>query len=158
MPRFVIAEAQSEADLAEVAALFDAYAASLPIDLGYQDFATERATLPGRYARPGGALLLARDTAGMALGCVALRARDGGRAEIKRLYVAPFARGLGLGRALLDAVTQAAVGLGHGALCLDTLPFMTEAQALYRRAGFQPILAYDEAAPPGTVFLGRDLP
>jgi GNAT superfamily N-acetyltransferase len=158
MAAFQITEALSAPEIAAVAALFDAYAASLPIELGYQDFATERATLPGKYVRPGGVLLLARDAAGSPLGCVALRALGGGRAEIKRLYVAPAARGLGLGRALLAGVTQAAIELGHGALCLDTLPFMAEAQARYMRAGFLPIPPYGESPVPGTAFLGKELP
>lgn len=157
MADFQIAEARSGADIEAVATLFSAYAASLPIDLAYQGFAAELAMLPGQYVPPGGALLLARNAAGLALGCVALRALGEGRAEIKRLYVAPEARGLGLGKALLEAVTRTAANIGHGALCLDTLPFMAEAQALYLAAGFRPIPPYDAAAVPGTVFLGKVL-
>ena len=157
MPAIFIAPASIDADIAAVAALFDAYAASLPVDLAYQDFATERATLPGKYVPPGGALLLARDAAGEALGCIALRALDAGRGEIKRLYVAPAGRGAGVGRALLAAVTREAARLGHRALCLDTLPFMDAAQALYLADGFHPIAAYYETPVQGTVFLGKVL-
>ncbi|MES2712538.1 MAG: GNAT family N-acetyltransferase [Pseudomonadota bacterium] len=154
-----IAQASTKDDIAAVAALFDAYAASLPVDLGYQGFAAERAGLPGAYAPPSGALLLARDAAGVALGCVALRAlNDTSAGEIKRLYVAPAARGLGLGKALLAAVSQAAMACGYRALCLDTLPFMAEAQALYRANGFGEIPPYYATALPGTVFLGKVLP
>ena len=138
--------------------MFRAYAASLPIDLGYQDFETELSTLPGKYAAPGGALLLARDAAGAAIGCVALRPMaDAGCCEMKRLYVAPAARGLGLGRALLDAILAEAVRLGYREIRLDTLPTMVEAIAMYRRHGFTPIAAYYATAPAGTLFLGRTL-
>lgn len=157
MAGFDIAEARNGADVAMVADLFDAYAASLPIDLSYQGFAAERASLPGQYAPPGGALLLARDARKAGIGCIALRASGAGRGEIKRLYVAPAARGMGLGKALLAAVTRAAAGLGHRALCLDTLPFMAEAQALYLAAGFRPIAPYYDSPVPGTVFLGKVL-
>lgn len=158
MARFHIAEARNGAEIAMVADLFDAYAASLPIDLTYQGFASERATLPGHYVPPGGALLLARDAQGVGIGCIALRASGAGRGEIKRLYVVPAGRGMGLGKALLAAVTRAAAGLGHHALCLDTLPFMAEAQALYLAAGFRPIAPYYDSPVPGTVFLGKVLP
>ena len=157
MAGFHIAAASGGADIAAVAALFDADAASPPIDLSWQDFAAERAASPGKYAPPGGALLLARNAARVALGCVALRAPGEGRAEIKRLYVAPTARGLGLGKALLAAVTNAAASPGHGALCLDTLPFMAEARALYLAAGFRPIPPYYDSPVPGAVFLGKAL-
>ncbi|MBR0653485.1 GNAT family N-acetyltransferase [Roseomonas arctica] len=151
-------EASAPTDVAAVAALFEAYAASLPAGIGVQDFSAERATLPGQYAPPGGALILARAAEGTPLGCVGLRSIGDARGEIKRLYVAPEARGLGLGRALLEAATRAAVGLGHGAIWLDSLPSMTAAQALYRAAGFRPIPRYNDSQVPGTVFFGKDLP
>ena len=66
--------------------------------------------------------------------------------------------GLGLGKALLAAVTDAAASLGHGALCLDTLLFMAKARALYLAAGFRPIPPYYDSPVPGTVFLGKALP
>ncbi len=160
---FTIAPLASGADLDDARALFRAYAASLPIDLGYQGFATELATLPGAYVPPGGALLLARDREGRAIGCVALRAlvdRDGplppaAVCEMKRLYVAPAARGLGLGRALMAAILDEAGRLGYRELRLDTLPTMTAAIAMYRAAGFVPVAPYYDTAPAGTIFLGR---
>ena len=142
-PTFTIAPLQAGADLDEARALFRAYAASLPIDLAYQGFATELATLPGAYAAPAGALLLARDGAGAAIGCVALRPlADPGCCEMKRLFVAPTARGLGLGRALMEAIVGEAARLGYREVRLDTLPTMTAAIAMYRAAGFVPIAPY----------------
>jgi ribosomal protein S18 acetylase RimI-like enzyme len=157
-PRFRIAPAATAADLAAVRLLFQAYADGLGVDLGYQDFPTELSTLPGKYAPPAGALLLARDAGGTPIGCVAIRpaGADGG-CEMKRLYVAPAARGLGLGRALLDAVLGEAARLGYREIRLDTLPTMTEAIAMYRRHGFAPIAPYYEGAPAGTLFLARAL-
>lgn len=154
-PPFTIAEAATAADLDAVRVLFGAYAASLPVDLTYQDFVTELATLPGKYAPPAGTLLLARDRAGAAIGCVGLRPLAEGVAEMKRLYVDPAARGLGLGRILMDAVIAAAERLGYRELRLDTLPTMAAAIAMYRAAGFEPIAPYYDGAPAGTLFLGR---
>ncbi len=101
-------------DLQAVADLFRAYAASLDIDLAYQEFASELAGLPGKYAPPRGMLLLARDEAGAALGCVGLRPLEQETVgEIKRLYILPSARGLGLGRALAEAAIKQARLLGY---------------------------------------------
>jgi len=144
-------------DLDAVAALFDGYAASLPVDLGYQDFAAELAGLPGKYAAPHGALLLARDSAGAPLGCVALRPLDDGVCEMKRLFLRPEARGTGLGRALAEAIVAAGRERGYRELRLDTLPSMTSAIALYERLGFERIEPYYAPTPPGTVFMALQL-
>ena len=148
-PVFHITHAASTADLAVVAELFRAYAAAIGVDLGYQDFETELATLPGKYAAPSGALLIARDDQGVPLGCVALRPMGtDGCCEMKRLYVSPAARGLGLGRALFSAIFAEADRLGYREIRLDTLPTMTEAIALYRKAGFEEIDPYTTPLPP----------
>ena len=155
---FHIRPARTADDLAATAALFEAYATSLPVDLGYQDFAAELATLPGKYAPPGGELLLARDAAGAPLGCVGLRPlASEGCCEMKRLYLTPAARGLGLGRAMTEAVIEIARRLGYRDLRLDTLPTMTAAIALYEQMGFQRIAPYYAPVPPGTIFLGLEL-
>lgn len=154
---FTIASVGCADDLDAARLLFRAYAASLPIDLGYQDFASELATLPGKYAPPAGALLLARDRAGSAIGCVGVRPLHDEACEMKRLYVDPAARGLGLGRALMDAAIAEAIRLGYRELRLDTLPAMTAAIAMYRAAGFEPMAPYYDGAPEGTLFLARSL-
>ena len=156
-PAFAIAAA-SPTDVEAVAALLRAYAASLPVDLAYQNFAAELATLPGPYAPPLGALLLARSPVGAAIGCVALRPlADRGAAEMKRLYVAPEGRGLGLGRALVEAIVREAGRLGYGEIRLDTLPSMRQAQALYRKCGFAEALPYYPTPVAGTLFMRRSL-
>jgi ribosomal protein S18 acetylase RimI-like enzyme len=155
---FHIAPVRSDDDLRAAAALFDRYAAALEVDLAYQGFAEELAGLPGQYAPPAGALLLARGQAGEAIGCVGLRPMaEPGCCEMKRLYVAPSGRGLGLGRALAEAVIGEAVRLGYREMRLDTLPTMSSAIALYETLGFARIAAYYDTAPDGTIFLGLGL-
>lgn len=156
--RVRIAPASGPDDMRILAELFRGYAASLPVDLGYQDFDDELAALPGKYAPPQGALLLARGTDGAALGCVGLRAlAEDGVCEMKRLYLLPAARGLGLGRALAEAVIAEARRLGYRELRLDTLPSMTRAIEIYGQMGFAPIGPYYAPTPPGTVFLALTL-
>ena len=155
---FRIAIADSDGDVIAVAALLEAYASSIGVDLSYQGFDEELATLPGQYAAPGGVLLLARRADGEPLGCVGLRRLHGDVAEMKRLYVAPSARGLGLGRALLHAVLAAAGDLGYVEVRLDTLPTMHAAIAMYRSAGFTSVAPYYDTAPAGTLFFARRPP
>jgi GNAT superfamily N-acetyltransferase len=155
---FRILPAKTAADIDAAAMLFRAYAASLPIDLAYQGFEAELAALPGKYAPPSGALLLARGAGGDALGCVALRRIEPeGCCEMKRLYVSPQGRGTGLGKALVDAVVREARRIGYLEVRLDTLGTMIEALALYRNAGFMPIEPYYDTPITGTVFLARRL-
>ncbi|MBY8826164.1 GNAT family N-acetyltransferase [Sphingomonas colocasiae] len=145
-------------DLADVAALFRAYAASLDVDLAYQDFADELAGLPGRYAPPMGALLIARNGEGAPLGCIALRPmKNPACCEMKRLFVAPAGRGLGLGRRLADALIAVAKELGYREMWLDTLPSMAAAQSLYRTMGFVVVDPYYASPVAGTLFMRRML-
>jgi ribosomal protein S18 acetylase RimI-like enzyme len=156
-----ITPVRTVADLAAATALFRAYAASLEVDLAYQGFEAELAGLPGKYAPPRGELLLARGEDGAPLGCVALRPMDeAGCAEMKRLYVQPAGRGMGLGRALVEAIIARATALGYREMRLDSLPSMGDAIALYRKCGFEPMAPYYATPIAGTVFLrlslGRD--
>lgn len=152
---FLIRPVRSAEDRRDAAALVAAYGASLGVDLSYQGFETELAGLPGRYAPPGGEMLLARGAGAVPLGCVALRPLDRlGLCEMKRLYVVPAGRGTGLGLALVEAVLGEARRIGYARVVLDTLPFMAEAVALYRRAGFTEIEPYYRTPVAGTIFLG----
>ena len=158
IPDFRIAPVASADDLEAAVALIRAYAASLDVDLSYQDFEAEMAAMPGKYKPPGGALLLARGSEGAPLGCVALRPIEPpGCCEMKRLYVTPQGRGLGLGRTLVDAVISEARRIGYKEMRLDTLPSMNEARALYRRLGFEEMAAYYETPVAGTAFMRRSL-
>jgi ribosomal protein S18 acetylase RimI-like enzyme len=147
-----IADAHSGDLLLEARALIEEYAASLGIDLEFQGFDAELASLPGDYAPPGGRLLLAR-VDGQSAGCVAVRPLDAGLCEMKRLYVRPLFRGRGLGRELAEAAVSAARAAGHRAMRLDTLATMGAAQGLYQELGFRPIAPYRHNPHPGTEFL-----
>ena len=131
--------------------LFREYAQAIGVDLEYQGFAAELASLPGPYAPPNGALLIARAGTDVA-GCVALRPLDARTGEMKRLYVRPEYRSTGLGGRLIEAVIDAAREAGYSELRLDTLPTMASAQALYRRLGFIEIPPYNDKYLPGTQF------
>lgn len=157
-PAILIGPVRTADDLAATAGLFRAYAASLEVDLSYQAFAGELAGLPGAYAPPDGALLLACDTGGVPVGCIALRSMAAsGQCEMKRLYVAPEGRGLGVGRALAVDLIAEARRIGYTGMRLDTLPSMDQAQRLYKRLGFVPIDPHYETPITGTVFLGLSL-
>lgn len=157
-PSFIIAPARGAKDVAVVARLLETYAASLPVDLSYQDFEGELAGLPGRYVPPGGEILLASSLVGAPLGCVALRPLEkDGCCEMKRLYVVPEARALGLGRALAGRIVREAVRIGYREIRLDTLPSMASAISLYRRMGFEPIAPYYCGAPEDSLFLALRL-
>jgi putative acetyltransferase len=132
--------------------LFEEYAAWLRIDLCFQGFAQELATLPGGYAPPRGRLLLALDDNGPA-GCVALRPAGDTVCEMKRLFVKPAFQGRGLGRTLAQQVIAEARALGYSRMVLDTLPFMHPALRLYESLGFVRRSAYYQTPLPDTVFM-----
>ena len=140
----------------EVRALLREYAAALPFELDFQDFDRELAGLPGAYTPPRGALLLAR-VDGEAAGCVALRPLAENACELKRLFVRPAARGLGLGRRLTTAIVSEARRLGYARMRLDTTPGMEAAQALYAELGFVETAPYRHNPVPGTRFLELEL-
>ncbi len=98
-------QAASAADIEAAHGLFLAYAESLDFSLCFQGFDGELAQLPGYYAPPTGRVLLARVDGALA-GCIALRDLGEGNCEMKRLYVDPGFRGLGLGRRLAEAVNR----------------------------------------------------
>ncbi len=157
-PGFTLSSPVSPSDLEAVRGLFRAYAASLPVDLGYQGFEDELASLPGAYQPPQGGLLLARGADGSALGCGAFRPMArAGDCEMKRVYIAPQARGLGLGVAMVEGLMAMARQAGYRMIALDTLPSMVEAHRLYAKLGFTPIAPYYDTPIAGTVFLGRTL-
>lgn len=151
-----IREAQFPQHLEAARAIFREYAASLGIDLSFQDFETELADLPGKYAPPQGRVLLAwRDSA--VIGSVAMRPLDETICEMKRLYVRPAGRGEQLGKRLAEHVLRVAKETGYTKIRLDTLPTMQPAQHLYASLGFVDIPAYVFNPVEGTRFLELDL-
>ncbi|TAM57996.1 GNAT family N-acetyltransferase [bacterium] len=151
-----IAVASAPAQIETVRALFREYAASLDVDLCFQDFEHELATLPGGYAPPRGTLLLAR-VDGTPAGCIALRPLENGVCEMKRLYVRPEYRKSGLGRELARRVLEDAKALHYHAIRLDTLPSMGAAIALYHALGFREVAPYRHNPVAGALFLERNL-
>ena len=155
--KITIRLAHSATDISSVAVLFSVYADSLDITLSYQGFDAELASLPGNYASPRGALLLA-EIDGTICGCVAMRPTpDEGICEMKRLYVASNFRGLGIGQMLADAIIICAQQAGYTRIRLDTLPSMHHAIRLYEGLGFYRIEAYYDTPIAGTVFMEKQL-
>lgn len=152
-----IIHATTAPDLDDVRALFQEYADMLDVELCFQGFAQELATLPGKYAPPQGCLLLARDGE-KAVGCVALRPmKETAVCEMKRLYVQPSHRGTGLGRQLAGLILEEARARGYATMRLDTLAKLKPAIQLYRDLGFVEIPEYYRNPLPEVVYMERDL-
>ncbi|WP_294235909.1 GNAT family N-acetyltransferase [uncultured Sphingomonas sp.] len=132
------------------------FVASPSVSLDYQGNEAEFATLPGKYARPGGCVLLA-DRDGAINGCIAFRRVSATIAEMKRLYVRPRARGGRLGQRLVEALIVEARAQRYAEIRLDVLAEFTWARALYARFGFVPAEPVSHNPLPGTAFLGLRL-
>ncbi|HET7836014.1 MAG TPA: GNAT family N-acetyltransferase [Variovorax sp.] len=179
-PEIVMITPDEPHEMDAVRAIFRDYADSLGIDLGFQNFEQELANLPGEYAEPRGALLLAvvdvREVAvpvdakplaraqgqlAHVAGCCALRPLDTAdypnAAEMKRLYVRPQFRGVGLGRQLAEAILDVARGAGYACVLLDTLDDMESARALYEDLGFSEVPPYYHNPIAGSHYLKVDL-
>jgi putative acetyltransferase len=151
-----IREAMDAADHRVARDLFLEYAASLGFALDFQDFESEIASLPGAYAPPVGCILIAATESGPC-GCVALRPFSRDVCEMKRLYVRPAARKLGVGRALADAVIAQARERGYARMRLDTVASMVEATRLYESLRFHEIEPYRCNPVEGARFFELDL-
>jgi GNAT superfamily N-acetyltransferase len=152
-----IAAVSQPAELEAARALFREYAAGLGIDLAFQGFEEELAGLPGKYAAPGGIILLA--WAGPEpVGCIALRPMaEPGCCEVKRLFVRSAARGARLGDRLAAECLAFARSAGYRRAYLDTLLSMTPARRLYASHGFQPVSAYYDNPLPDVEYMALDL-
>lgn len=153
----MIRDAAGPADIETVRTLFVEYGESLNFSLCFQGFDEELETLPGQYAPPGGRLLLA-EVASKTAGVVGLRPRErDGLCEMKRLYLRPTFRGLGLGRRLAETVIAAAREAAYSRMVLDTVETMAEAGALYRDLGFVEIPPYYDNPTPGVRYYALQL-
>lgn len=148
---------RSDEDLAVTKILIYEYTAWLDMDLNYQSFTTEMELFPGKYTPPTGELLLAKSSQGDPLGCVAVRGLSDSICEMKRLFVKDSAKGLGVGKALVQAIVDAARVLGYRSMRLDSLPKMGAALGLYHAMGFVQIDPYYESPFSETRFLELDL-
>ncbi len=151
-----IVEVHNGRNLQYIRQLFKEYANSLKISLDFQDFDQELAGLPGAYMSPDGCLLLA-DWDKQVAGCVALRKLCDNICEMKRLYIRPQFRGLGIGKSLAETVIKQAVVMGYSRMRLDTLPTMEAARAMYSSLGFKEVNAYCYNPIEGTVFMELQL-
>jgi GNAT superfamily N-acetyltransferase len=151
-----ICQAATAEQVAISRVLFEEYAGWLGIDLSFQGFALELASLPGRYSPPAGRLLLAMAGADAA-GCVAIRPLTASVCEMKRLFVRPKFRGKHVGRLLAERIVAEARSLGYQTMRLDTLPQMRAAIRIYKTLGFVPYAAYYDTPLPGTVFMELQL-
>ncbi len=143
-------------DLDSVRKLFREYEAELGVDLCFQGFEEELSSLPGKYAEPRGAILLALEGEEPA-GVVALRPLGETQCEMKRLYVRPAQRGIGTGRKLAQAIILVARGKGYGSMVLDTLERLQPAIRLYESLGFRRCEPYYSNPEPDVVFMRLEL-
>jgi len=156
-------------DMPAAAFLFREYAQSIAhiaaTSFAQQNLDEELRTLPGKYAEPGGCILLAYELSGDPIGCVALRPIDSAThdlpgervCEMKRLYTRPAARGLGAGRRLCEELITFARHAGYTLMKLDTEPELEAACALYRALGFVEIPRYNDDPKMETLYLGLRL-
>ena len=156
LPAITIERATTPEQLAAARELFVEYADLLGVDLGFQGFDEELASLPGEYAAPGGELLLAHVDGALA-GCGGFRAlpeADHPNAcEMKRLFVRRAFRRFGLGRLLAQALMDRARGIGYSVMLLDTLDEMESARELYATLGFVEVPPYYYNPIPGAHYL-----
>ena len=142
---FQICTPCTPAEVDDVRLLFAEYAKNLGVDLCFQSFDAELASLPGEYAAPRGVLLTAVSS-GNLVGCCALRPLDTAdypnACELKRLYVRPKFRGCGVGRMLAEAILDAARQTNYDHVLLDTLSEMESARSLYEDLGFVEVPPY----------------
>jgi putative acetyltransferase len=154
MNNVVIKVATTATDFSEGKRMFLEYAEMLGFSLCFQGFDRELETLHIMYAPPTGQLFLVENNE-ETLGCGGIRRYDDQAAELKRMYLRPELRGLGLGQQLLDTAMTAAANLGYHSLRLDTVPTMTAAIALYHKNGFINLDFHKAGDPEGLIYMER---
>jgi GNAT superfamily N-acetyltransferase len=156
MTDITLRTARFPSDQPAVLEIFREYVKSPKQDLSYQNFEAEFALQPGDYAEPAGRILLAWHK-GNVVGCAAIRKVDHSTCELKRVYVRPVARGLNIGRLLVEQLITEATLIGYSRMCLDVLPEFLAAQKLYESLGFLPANPVSYNPVPGTKFLALEL-
>lgn len=159
-PEITLRHVEELASVEAAREIFREYAASLNVDLCFQNFDAELAALPGEYAAPSGRLLLAAIDGALA-GCGGFRALadcdHANACEMKRLFVRPAFRRFGLGRVLAEALIDEARRAGYSTMLLDTLDEMESARELYASLGFVEVAPYYFNPIPGAHYLKCDL-
>lgn len=151
-PGLTIEPAETAEDIGKAKALILAYNRFLPVDLRFQDFEEEMRTFPAVYGR-----VLVAKSGEAVVGCVCLKKLNDTACEMKRLFVAPEARGSGIGRGLAERIIAEAKTLGFAEIKLDTLERLKAAGALYRSLGFEPIAPYNDNPEPDVVYYAKEL-
>jgi putative acetyltransferase len=151
-----LAIANTNEEYKSAATLFKEYAVWLNIDLSFQHFEEELTTLKEMYGPPHGAIILAKKE-NEHIGCVAIRQKENGIAELKRMYVQPIFQQQGVGVLLLNNALEIATTLGYKKIWLDTLNDMYPAIKLYKNAGFYEIPAYYFNPEPNAIFFEKIL-
>lgn len=156
MENIDIRVARGDGDMDIAREMFREYQQWLGVDLCFQDFDDELASLPGCYAAPAGEIFIASEGDSVA-GVVAVRPVGEGRSEMKRLYVRDPWKGIGLGRRLAELVVDYAKKQGYRTMVLDTLPHLHAAISIYERMGFKKTQPYYENPLPGVVYMEKIL-
>lgn len=156
MNKVIIKTATTPTEFSEGKRMFIEYAEMLGFSLCFQGFDRELEVLNVMYAPPAGHLFLVEKN-GETLGCGGIRRYDDQAAELKRMYLRPELRGLGLGQQLLNMAMTAAINLGYQSLRLDTVPTMTAAIALYRKNGFVTLDFHKKGDPEGLIYMEKNL-
>ncbi|MCL0029708.1 GNAT family N-acetyltransferase [Dehalococcoidia bacterium] len=151
-----IIHAKTAEELAEIRQLFREYEKFLNVDLCFQNFEEELVRLPGKYAPPKGALLMAVEGQDV-MGCVAVKELEDDVCEMKRLFVRPQHRGRGLGKLLAQRIIEEAARIGYSRMRLDTLHILTEAMRLYESLDFKRIDRYYSNPLPDVVYWELEL-
>jgi len=143
-------------ELDKVKELFTEYQVTMKSVLRFQNLEEELTLLPGKYALPFGRLYIAIFNDNLA-GCIALRAIDKERCEMKRLYVRTQFRKIGIGRALAEKIINDAKNIGYNCMLLDTSASLRDAISFYRTLGFIDVDPYYNNPPDNSVYLRLDL-
>ena len=153
---FKIITVNTETEYAAASALFKEYAEWLNIDLSFQNFEEELLQLKEMYREPTGGIFLLQQENEF-VGCVAIRKKENGIAELKRMYIKPLTRNTGGGTLLLENALTTAKLLGYQLIRLDTLANMTPAINLYKKHGFYEIAPYYFNPEENAVFFEKEL-
>lgn len=124
--------------------------------LGIQHYEAELNDLAAKYGAPSGRLYLAICD-GAPAGCIALRKIDTLRCEMKRLYVRPQFRSLGIAGQLVRKLIADAKETGYKQMLLDTLPFLDIAVGMYKKYGFSEIESYNDSPMSTSIYMALDL-
>lgn len=153
-----IIEASTDEQYKAAVGLFNEYIASLDFDLNFQNVDHELTILPTMYGPPTGRLFLVQSE-GAFVGCAALRRIENDTTcELKRMYLRPACRGLGIGKAIMEKSIECARDLGYTVMKLDTIGYkMPWAVKLYESYDFRETIPYNHNPHEGVLYFEREI-